>query len=93
MAHIILKQELKTVETVGGMTFFTCDPDGEHEPNWPAGCLLVPRRVLYPAARRGPDALARTETYRVSEPMASFRLRTTGVTRQLEAARAGRTTS
>lgn len=93
VAHIILKHEMKTVETVGGMTFFTCDPDEEQEANWLAGCLLLPRRLLYLAARRGLDASAIAETYRVSEPMAAFRLRTTGVMRQLQAARTGRATS
>jgi hypothetical protein len=39
--------------TVSGITFFTCDPDGEHEANWLAGCLLLPRRVLYPGGAAG----------------------------------------
>ena len=93
VAHIVLKHEMKSVESVGGMTFFTCDPDEEQEANWLAGCLLLPRRLLYIAARGGLDAGAIAATYRVSEQMAAFRLRTTGVMRQLEAARAGRTTS
>jgi IrrE N-terminal-like domain len=93
VAHIVLKHEMKSVESVGGMTFFTCDPDEEQEANWLAGCLLLPRRLLYIAAKRGLDAISVAETYRVSEQMAAFRLRTTGVMRQLEAGRGGRTTS
>jgi len=87
VAHIVLKHEMKSVESVGAMTFFTCDPEEEQEANWLAGCLLLPRRLLYIAARQGLDAAAIAQTYRVSEPMAAFRLRTTGVMRQLRAAR------
>ena len=87
VAHIVLKHEMKSVETVGGMTFFTCDPEEEQEANWLAGCLLLPRRLLYIAAKSGLDAAAIAQTYGVSEPMAAFRLRTTGVMRQLQAAR------
>jgi hypothetical protein len=46
--------------------------------------------VAHQAAKRGLDSQAIAETYNVSEPMAAFRLRTTGVARQLAAARARR---
>jgi Zn-dependent peptidase ImmA (M78 family) len=85
VAHIVLGHEMKSVETIGTINFFTCDPEEEQEANWLAGCLLLPRRLLYIAARRGLDAATIAETYGVSEPMAAFRLRTTGVLRQLEA--------
>jgi Zn-dependent peptidase ImmA (M78 family) len=85
VAHIVLRHEMKSVETVGGISFFTCDPEEEQEANWLAGCLLLPRRLLYIAARRGLDAATIAETYGVSETMAAFRLRTTGVLRQLQA--------
>jgi Zn-dependent peptidase ImmA (M78 family) len=87
VAHIVLKHEMKTIETVGTINFFTCDPEEEQEANWLAGCLLLPRRLLYIAARRGLDAATIAETYGVSERMAAFRLRTTGVLRQLQAAK------
>ncbi|HTU38267.1 MAG TPA: ImmA/IrrE family metallo-endopeptidase [Acidimicrobiales bacterium] len=85
VAHIMLKHEMKTVETIAGLTFFTCDPEEEQEANWLAGCLLLPRRLLYLAARRGMRAPEIAEQFTVSEQMAAFRLRTTGVLRQLEA--------
>ncbi|MHB8465515.1 MAG: ImmA/IrrE family metallo-endopeptidase [Acidimicrobiales bacterium] len=88
VAHILLKHAMKTVETIGGVSFFTCDADEEQEANWLAGCLLLPRRLLYLAARRGLDAAGIASAYNVSEQMAAFRLRTTGVLRQLEAQRA-----
>ena len=78
---------MKSVQTIGGVSFFTCDADEEQEANWLAGCLLLPRRLLYLAAKRGMDSAEIAEAYSVSEPMASFRLRTTGVMRQLGASR------
>jgi Zn-dependent peptidase ImmA (M78 family) len=86
-AHIILGHQLKTVETIGGITFFTCDADEEQEANWLAGCLLLPRSLLLRAARRGLDSHAIAREFNVSEPMAAFRLRTTGVARQVQAGR------
>jgi Zn-dependent peptidase ImmA (M78 family) len=85
VSHIILKHEMKTVETIAGLTFFTCDAEEEQEANWLAGCLLLPRRLLYLAARRGLRAPEIAQQYNVSEQMAGFRLRTTGVLRQLGA--------
>jgi Zn-dependent peptidase ImmA (M78 family) len=82
VAHIIRGHELKTVQSVGGLTFFTCDPDEEQEANWLAGCLLLPRPLMLRAARRGMDAAAIAEAFNVSEQMAAYRLRTTGVLRQ-----------
>lgn len=90
VAHILLEHRLRQVEQVGGLSFFTCDPDEEQEANWLAGCLLLPRQLLYAAAKRGLDASAIADHYGVSEQMAAFRIRTTGVSRQLEASRLAR---
>ena len=90
VAHLLLKHSVKTVETIAGVSFFTCDADEEQEANWLAGCLLLPRPLLLQAARRGMDSAGIAETYNVSEPMAAYRLRTTGVERQTTAARARR---
>jgi Zn-dependent peptidase ImmA (M78 family) len=85
VAHILLDHEIKEVQQLGGLSFFTCDPDEEQEANWQAGCLLLPRSVLLAAAKRGLDAGDIAETFGVSESMAGFRLRATGVLRQLQA--------
>jgi Zn-dependent peptidase ImmA (M78 family) len=85
VAHILLGHAVQQVQQVGGLCFFTCDPEEEQEANWLAGCLLLPRQLLYQAARRGLDAADIAERYGVSEQMAAFRLRTTGVLRQLSA--------
>lgn len=89
VAHILLKHEVKTIETIGAQSFFTCDPEEEQEANWLAGCLLLPRPLLLRAAARGADAAIIAADYGVSEQMAAFRVRTTGVARQLAARRRG----
>lgn len=87
VAHLLLGHELKQVQQLGGLTFFSCDPEEEEEANWLAGCLLLPRSLLLAAARRGSDAHAIAEEFGVSDAMASFRLRTTGVLKQVQTAR------
>ena len=83
VAHILLKHSVSTVQTIGGVNFFTCDVDEEQEATWLAGCLLLPRPLLYRAARGGLSTAAIAQAFGVSETMAAFRLRTTGVMRQL----------
>lgn len=85
-AHILLGHALKEVHTLGGIAFFVCDPDEEQEANWLAGCLLLPRPLLLAAVRRGMNAGMIAQAFNVSEQMASFRLRTTAVERQLGSA-------
>jgi hypothetical protein len=87
VAHIVLEHEVGEVQTIGELTFFTCDPDQEQEANWLAGCLLLPRSLLLNALRRGLSAGDVADQYEVSEQMAAYRIRTTGVERQLLAAR------
>jgi Zn-dependent peptidase ImmA (M78 family) len=74
-SHIALGHTMKSIQTIAGLSFYTCDTDEEQEANWLAGCLLLPRRLLYLAARRGLDADAIAKKYHVSESMAAFRLR------------------
>lgn len=84
-SHLLLKHSVKEVEQLGGFSFFTCDPDEEQEANWLAGCLLVPRALLMRAVTRGLDVDAIADLCSVSTQMAGFRLRATGVKRQLGA--------
>src|SRR5258708_6195076 len=53
VAHLLLGHEVKEVQRIGRLSFFTCDPDEEQEANWLAGCLLLPRQLIYAAAKRG----------------------------------------
>ena len=84
-AHILLSHELQTVQEINGTSFFTCDPDQEQEANWLAGCLLLPRPLVLGAVRRGLNPADIAREYGVSEPMAAFRVRATGVLQQLRA--------
>ena len=85
VAHILLGHVVKEVRKIGGVAFFTCDPDEEQEANWLAGCLLLPRPLLLVASRRSMNATMIADTYNVSEQMAAYRLRITGVERQRKA--------
>jgi Zn-dependent peptidase ImmA (M78 family) len=81
-SHLLLNHSVKEVEQLGGLSFFTCDPDEEQEANWLAGCLLLPRELLLRSLKHGLDAAAIAEANAVSLQMANFRLRTTGAERQ-----------
>lgn len=87
LAHILLKHEMKSIEKIGDAVFHTCDPDEEQEANWLAGCLLLPRPLLMKAARAGLKSREIAEKHEVSEQMAAYRLRATGVLHQLGASR------
>lgn len=82
LSHLLLKHSVKDVHTVGGLTFFGCDPDEEQEANWLAGCLLLPRPLLVSQLRRGATADDLADRYEVSIQMANYRIRATGVLRQ-----------
>lgn len=81
-SHLLLEHSVKEIESLGGLSFFTCDPDEEQEANWLSGCLLLPRELLLHATREGLDIEGIATRYSVSTQMAGFRLRATGVLRQ-----------
>lgn len=83
LAHVLLKHNVKEVQQVGSFAFFACDPEEEQEATWLAGCLLLPRPLLVAAARKQMSAATIASTYGVSVQMANFRLRTSGVLRQV----------
>lgn len=82
IAHLLLKHQVKEVEKLGGMSFFTCDPEEEQEATWLAACMLLPRELLLRSLRTGMDVDAIAAANEVSTQMANFRIRTTGVQRQ-----------
>lgn len=90
LAHVSLDHNLRTIERVGTLKFLTCDVEQEEEADWLAGCLLLPRPLLLKAAFKGMDAAEIAETYKTSEPMARFRLNTSGVLVQVGRARAAK---
>lgn len=84
LSHLLLKHAVKDVQTVGGLTFFGCDPDEEQEANWLAGCLLLPRTLLVRQVQRSASVADLVEQYEVSSQMANYRIRATGVLRQMQ---------
>ena len=90
VAHMLLGHELQTVQQLDGVSFFSCDPDEEQEANWLAGCLLLPRPLLLRAAQHGLDPVDIAQEHGVSRQMAEFRLRATGVSRQVQASQRSR---
>jgi Zn-dependent peptidase ImmA (M78 family) len=87
LSHLILAHELRRIEKVGDLTFFTCDPEQEEEANWLSGCLLLPRPLLLEAAKRGMKAERLAEQHGVSVTLAKFRLNASGVLIQVGRAR------
>ena len=78
VAHLLLNHQVKEIEQIGKVSFFTCDAEEEQEATWLAGCLLLPRELLLRSLQRGMDANAIAAANTVSTQMTNFRLRTTG---------------
>lgn len=83
LAHIILNHSLRTIEQVGGQTFLTCDIEQEEEADWLAGCLLLPRELLFREAKKGRSFADIARIHETSESMAKFRLNASGVLIQI----------
>jgi Zn-dependent peptidase ImmA (M78 family) len=83
LAHIILQHTVRNIEEVGGLSFVTCDIEQEEEADWLAGCLLLPRELLYREAKRGRTPIEIANLHETSESMARFRLNASGVLIQI----------
>ena len=83
IAHILLGHELSRIEKMGDLTFRSCNPTQEQEAGWLSGSLLLPRTLLLKEVGNGEEAPGIAKKYRVSEDMARYRIRVTGVERQL----------
>ena len=85
VSHLVLDHRLTRLQRLGDVPFRSCDKEQEEEANWLAGCLLLPRFVLLHDLRRGkkPSGIARDRG--LSREMVDYRLRVTGVLRQLAA--------
>ncbi|MXW10512.1 MAG: ImmA/IrrE family metallo-endopeptidase [Gammaproteobacteria bacterium] len=86
LAHIILNHTTdQAVLTDEGFLFRgNYDAVQEQEANWLASCLLVPRDGLLAAGRRNADQRYLAMRFGVSREMIAWRLRMTGVSRQLK---------
>jgi len=90
LAHELLHHELSEIREIDGVPFRTCATAQEEEATHLGGTILLPRPLLLAEARLNakPDDIA--DKYGVTPEMASFRFNTTGVERQVAAARSRR---
>lgn len=86
LAHIILNHTTdRAVLSDEGLLFRgSYDAGQEEEAAWLAGCLLVPRGGLLTASRQRADHPYLAKRFGVSRDMIAWRLRVTGVSRQLK---------
>ena len=85
LAHILLNHasDQTHLSELGLLFRRSFDREQEQEANWLAGCLLVPRDGLLKARLRTRSENALAARFGVSTSMISWRLRTTGVLRQV----------
>ena len=87
VAHILLEHRLSRLEHLGEVAFLSCDKQQEDEAGWLAGCLLLPRAALVHDLKRRMAHKTIEERRVLSDDMVEYRIRVTGVARQLAAAR------
>ena len=85
LAHVILNHtsDRSRLSREGFLLRTTFDKEQEEEADWFAGCLLVPREGLLRASWRNRSAAALAVHFGVSEDLLTWRLRMTGVPRQM----------
>ena len=85
LAHLILNHtaDQAQLSREGLLLRGSFDREQEDEADWLGGCLLVPRGGLLKAGRRTTDEPTLATQFGVSTDMVVWRLRTTGVLRQL----------
>ena len=82
-SHLLLDHKVREVEQLGGLSFFTCDPDEEQGEL--ARRLPPPARdLLVRSLRNGLDAAAIAEANTISIQMTNFQLRPTGAERRTQ---------
>ena len=85
VAHIILDHRLSHLKRLANVAFLSCDKQQEDEAAWLSGCLLLPRFALIHDLRKGKATRTIAENRVLSNDMVDYRLRVTGVARQLAA--------
>lgn len=86
LAHLLLGHDPTTMYVVGdeGIALREFDQAKEQEADWLAGALLLPRGALLAIVNGRTDYGSACYTFGVSRQMLEFRLRVTGVKRQIE---------
>ena len=85
VAHIILEHRLSRLERLGNVAFLSCDKRQEEEAAWLSGCLLLPRFALIHDLRKRKELKTIAKIRMLSNDMVGYRVRVTGVARQLAA--------
>ncbi len=87
VSHILLRHRLSRLEQLNGVAFLSGDHEQEEEAAWLSGCLLLPRFALLHDLKNEilPSDIAKER--QISEDMVDYRIKVTGVQRQLDAAR------
>ena len=87
VAHIVLDHSMSRLERVGDVAFLSCNKQQEEEAAWLSGCILLPRFALLHDLRKRRQPVAIAKRRGLSVDMVEYRLRVTGVARQLAAER------
>ena len=87
LAHVILEHELSEIQFLNEVPFRTCKSDQEEQATALGGTVLLPRPLLLSAATKGISYSQLATKLGVTEDMARYRWNTTGVERQVSAAR------
>ena len=86
LSHLLLGHAPTTLYVIGeeGLALREFDQTKEQEADWLAGALLLPREALLAIANGRADYDTVRHKYGVSRQMLDFRLRVTGVQRQMD---------
>ena len=87
VSHILLDHRLSRLERLGEVAFLSCDKQQEEEAAWLSGCLLLPRPALVHDFSRGMTSTTISDRRNLSTSMIDYRVRVTGVKRQIAARR------
>lgn len=89
LAHLIIGHDGSRVDVMPDNEWLlrSYDKTQEEEAEWLSGCLLLPRPALLHIKKSGMDMQMVRNQYGASQQMLSFRMRITGVERQLRTRR------
>jgi len=89
LSHLICDHQPSEIMQVDGFAFpiRTCDKSQEEEADWVCGCLKLPRDGILWAVRSGMEHEAIADHFASSLDLVRYRIRITGVDRQVQRAR------
>lgn len=89
LSHIVIGHDAGRIDITpdNQLMLRTYDKKQELEADWLAGCLLLPRTALMHIRRMGMDKATVRKLYGASDDMQEFRIRMTGVDKQLRKSR------